>query len=291
MRGSYKFYLDDKLVREQENIITNIGKIAILRFLASITNSYASSIAIGVSDITPTVLDKKLDFEIARSNIMIRSVNYDTSSILFKATFPVGQQALVKEIAVWPIGSDRSSMLFSFDDGETWTNQLLNTADIRIGAAGMKNVVLNGSSVENKSLLTLNLANLLLNDEFVLAFISYDDNCEYIRLSFTDINGDIIYSDFIPDPHISAGIQYQTVNVLKSSFTNQTKEWAQITEVSLITKAKSTQNTTIVLDGLRIEDSNTPGGSEIISRAILSSPILKEAGSSLDIEYVLGFSL
>lgn len=291
MIGTYRFFIDGEQVYKCNNLITNYGRIAILRYLASIATVYAGTIAIGSSNHIASITDKELGFEIAQAPIKVRSVDYNNSEILFKATFDPGEKMIITEIGMYPDDSlRRSNMLYFFDADELWSGvQSRNLADVRLGASGIENTALSGGTSTVSMDSQLNLANTLPTDKFCLAFITYDDNCEKITVNFNDINGDIISADFIPETHLNGDgtAQYQVCEVLKQTFTNQSKEWEQIMSVDIDIVAKTSTNTTIVLDGFRLSDSNIPAGSEIVSITSLGTPVTKNSGCTLDIQYSL----
>ncbi len=291
MIGKYTIFIDGLKVLESPNLITDSGRITILRYLASISSVYAGALAIGISDAGPTVDDKELGYEVSSEIINLRSVDYDNSEILFKATFPVGERIVVKEIGMFPENSiARSNMVYYFDDSEDWDIvEVRNLTDIRLGESGIENTALSGGTETTTLDARQNFAEMLLTDKFCLAFLTYDDNCEYIRIQFTDINGDQMYSDFVPAAHTEdpGNPQYQIIENTRSTFTGQTNEWGQIYTIEVIIKAEDSMDTTITLDGLRISDSNIPSGSEVVSKTRLPESVIKEKDSTLDIQYSL----
>ncbi len=291
MVGRYTVSLDGEIVAESNNLITTAGRITILRFLASISSLYAASIAIGVSDVAPTVDDVELGFEVSSAVINLRSVDYTNSEILFKATFPVGERIVVKEIGMYPDNSvTRSSMIYYFDTDESWNIvEVVNLTDVRLGDSGIQNTAIAGGTIDTSQASQLNFGDLLLEDKLCLAFLTYDDNCDYIRLTFTDVNGDTMSADYVPVAHIEdpGTGQYQIIEVLKGDFTGQDKLWNQIVSAQFEIQAKPAVDTQITLDGFRTSDSNVPTGSEIVSKTSLGSEIIKEKDVTLDIQYSL----
>ena len=64
-----------------------------------------------------------------------------------------------------------------------------------------------------------------------------------------------------------------------------------ITRVSVGVKAKSLGSSTVLMDGLRINDEDSfRSDYGLISRSVLSSPITKSLGRQMDIEYRLGLT-
>lgn len=64
--GAYKIYSNGLLVSETSNIITNLGKGIILRYLAGNTGMYAGAICVGTSGVAAAATDTKLGFEFSQ---------------------------------------------------------------------------------------------------------------------------------------------------------------------------------------------------------------------------------
>lgn len=286
INGKYTISIDGVIVHEESNLITSYGRLAILRYLAGITNTYAGAIAVGVSDTSPTVNDSSLGYEVYQAPIVLKTVNYNDSQILFKASFPAGDQYSVYEIGLYPEDSvNRGSLLHYFDSLESWEGATEdNLVDGRIGESGITMRANSGGTVSISNDSWLSLTTLQANDKLELAAVLYDDNCEYIRITFTDINGDTMYADFVPSAFVSSP-QYDIITVERSVFTGQDKEWGNIVRMDVDVKANSATNTVVVLDGFRTTDSNILTGSEIVSKTRLSSPVVKSSLVTLDIQY------
>lgn len=286
INGKYTVSIDGVIVHEESNLITDYGRLAILRYLAGITNTYAGAIAVGISNASPTTLDSSLGYEVYQAPIILKTVDYNNSQILFKATFPAGDRYSVYEIGLYPEdSSNRGSLLHYFDSVESWDGAVEdNLVDIRIGESGITMNATSGGTTTISSDSQLSLSTLQSNDKFEFAVVLYDDNCDYIRVTFTDINGDTMYADFTPAV-FSSSPQYDIIAVDKSSFTGQDKEWGNIVLMEVSVKANTSTNTSVVLDGFRTTDSNILVGSEIVSKTRLSAPVVKDSLATLDIQY------
>lgn len=71
--GKYSFILDGEVVCESENIVTNVGKSAIRSFLVGDTNNWAAALGVGVGTSTATATQTKLDFEVDREPIRLKT--------------------------------------------------------------------------------------------------------------------------------------------------------------------------------------------------------------------------
>jgi len=73
LSGRYYINLDGKTVHSK-NIITNVGREAIKRYLAGDTKSWAAAIGLGVGASTASVIQTKLDFEVDREPISLMTL-------------------------------------------------------------------------------------------------------------------------------------------------------------------------------------------------------------------------
>jgi len=288
--GKYIVSLDGHVVAESPNIITDSGRIAILRFLAGISNTYAGILGVGISDAEPSPEDKELGYEVYQAPILLKSVDYGNAEILFKATFPIGDRLVIREIGLFPDEqSSRGNVVTFFDSPDDWSGTgELNVDDIRMGEAGIVMEPTVGSSTSIISDNTLNLIDVQNQDEFVFAVILYDDGCEYIRLTFQDVDGNTMVGDFTPEAYTSGSDpQYCITSLDKGSFSGLNSRWGQIVKTTVTVKANAAELTSVVLDGLRTSDSNILTGSEIVSKTLLAEPVIKEASQTLDVQYSL----
>ena len=93
---------------------------------------------------------------------------------------------------------------------------------------------------------------------------------------------------------VSAGNKIKSLtlnNLYSSSYGSGTPENTSITRISVGVKAKSSGSSTVLMDGLRINDEDSfRSDYGLISRSVLSSPITKSLGRQMDIEYRLGLT-
>lgn len=294
--GKYSLFLDGKKVAETTNLITSSGKVSILRYLAGISSTYAGSLAAGVDSTGPTTSDKELGFEVFQEKIDISSVDYVNSQVLFKSTFGVGDKMTIYEIGMFPDvqSTSRSYALTYFDSNEDWSGSyysIYTGDDVRISDTGLKLELPESSgtvaTISNDS--QFNFSDMSLSDEFALAVIFYDDNCDYIKLILTDVNGNQMVGQFdIPEIGSEDG-EYKIISLDRGSFTNLDKNWAKVIRVTLEVKDKSNAGTSVVFDGLRTVDNNIQEGSEVVSKTLLAAPVVKSADQTLDIQYSLSF--
>jgi len=301
--GVYRFYLDGELVGEAENVVTETGKQYILRYMAGLVPTMANSIAVGASSEPAYDTDTELEFELARGDIYLRSVDYGTRDVIWKATIPVGPSGVIHEVGLFPSsknnssGNYQSATLFTFDTTEDWTNiSETDTVNSRIYGAGIKDTITTASTSVNHVLPYYpgDLSGYSPNDIFVLGCVTYSDYVEDVVVTFTNNAGDTMVGTFVVPSHLEApgDPQYNMIKLDKGSFTNLDKNWSGIRSVQVTVNSSSSagggNDGIITLDGLRVIDIDQSNENyTLISRAALRSPITKQSGLTLDIEYGL----
>ncbi len=297
VKGTYTIYLDGIKVCTSDNIITNFGKVALLRYLAGNISNYAGAVAVGISDKPASPSDYTLDYELTRVGISYKTIAPSTSSIIFKSTIGSGLAGKIYEVGLFPSmqniisGLYQTATLFEFDLDESWNN--VPTRDVINARVGTSSAQIVASSYA-QSMIYLNDARLDLSgysstDVFKLAFNTFDTNCSSVSVKFINNIGAEMTGVFTPVTHTAgAGVaQYQIATITKNSFSNLMADWSNITrvEVSLSAGAGSS---TVSVDGLKIVDAdNLNVDYGIISRTTLSTPIVKDSNQTMDIEYSL----
>lgn len=296
LSGEYKFYLDGDLVVASGNIITNFGKLAIMRYLAGNITSYAGAIAVGVSPKTTNTTDFVLDYELFRVPIAYKTTNMANSSIVFKATAGSGVSGIIHEVGMFPSqnnelsGAYQTASVFNMNNDEAWQGVIArDTVNSRIGSSAITLTAAGASmsSIYNQDV-RLDLSGYSATDVFKLAFITFDNNATSIAVKFTNGDGAEIMGIFAPEAHTSgASPQYQIISITKSQFSNQNANWANIIRADVMLYAGAGAST-VAVDGLKVIDAdhlNPEYG--LVSRSTLASPVSKNSNQTLDVEYSL----
>ena len=288
--GTFVITKGNKEVFRSSNIITDAGRIVILKYMSGGGDFFADSLAIGVDTSAPATTDTGLGFEVSRLPITVSVSDPENSKVLFKSSFPEGIQLKINEIGLFSSQQGDNSYLHStFGLDEQWEGELYtNNVDTRIGLSGTA-VDLDANSTVTISKPTIsNLSYLGSEDVFRLAVILYDDNCESIAIKFTDIDGGEMLGTYaIPTYTSSPDPQYEIIDLEQVEFSGLTNLWGSITKMDMVVVSKVAGATTIVLDGLRIIDNNIQLGSEIIAKTGLSEEVVKLATESLEVQYSL----
>lgn len=292
--GHYTIYLDGNRVAESDNLITNFGKATLIRYLSGNITTYAGALAVGVDSTLPALSNSDLNFELFRVPINFKSPSFSDSSIIFKATAPVGSSGSVRELGLFPFlenaisGSYQTRTLFEFSGSESWQNVAAREVENqRVGGGGIKMEVASATTatIYNTSI-SLDLSGYSQTDTFKLAILRYDSHCTSIDVKFTTADGNDILGTFATGSYNNENPKYEIITIPKSSFSNQGADWRNITQVEVTGHFNGAG--VMSLDGMKVVDAdNLNPEFGLISHSILSTPVVKSATSTMDIEYRL----
>ena len=286
-------------------MITKFGKRFITSYLANGLNFNQKDIAIGIGSQAPTLNDSDMQFEFYRSGVFLGSTDIQTNtatgvttySVVYKTTLPTDVEGVISEIGIFPTGFTQntdysSNYISSFEDTTSWKdssgNQPISVSYFSITATA--------GQTKSYSLDTIfDLSGYGVDDSMTLAFYQTDLNLDYIYARF--YSSTTSYKE-IRFPGYSTIGQKISLPVKLSSLFNSTfsstgsTDFSKITTIEIGAKAKSSGTTNVLLDGLRLNDEdryNSQYG--LISRSVLSTPLVKTLGVEMDIEYKidLGF--
>lgn len=297
MRGIYRFYQNNELIAEHENLITTEGKRLILRYLAGQSPSLGAAIGLGVSGVAATSADTILGFEIDRVAVDLKNADYVNNVVLFKGTIEQDAAFSIYEAGLWSTatndlsGEFDSRLMTTFDsDLEAWTNITLDSSVARTGPDAAK--VSAGSSATTSPRLDvdMDLSGYSANDTFYLAFSKPNNNIASIKLIFEDTSTGGSFSLTKTVSSLPTG--YNILAFRKGDFVvSGTISWDSITRFGFDVTATATAGY-VILDGLRIEDLDTVNQNFVlVSHTVLSSPLVKSSTAPMDVEYALDFSV
>jgi hypothetical protein len=311
--GEYIFYEDGKEIGRSKNILTKFGKRYITQFLAGQSNTSSKDIALGIGSTPATVNDTQLNFEFYRSEVNITSVDIQTSTstglttygVVYKTTIPVDVSGIINEIGLFPsitLGTTDfgSRSISSFEDNQSWLDSggnypaLVTVSSPKIGPYYMSVVAASSQSKNYFYDFNLDISGYSANDSMTMAYYQSDLNLDYVFLRAYDSNNN--YYEIRYPSEATVGYKVKSLNLsslYSSGFTSGTPNKNSIVKISVGAKAKSSGATTVLLDGLRINDEDTfRVDYGMISRSVLSPSnlITKSLGKQMDIEYRLGLS-
>lgn len=318
MRGFYRFSTDGEVIAESENVITAEGKLVIARFLASLVDSYAGAIAVGVSDSPAASTDNRLTYEIARTPIVIRNVSgpdqEDIFQVSFKGSLPSVMEGYISESAIISQNFNTSSgiygdrLLSKFLSGDGWavvsssgmavTYERLGyggtSESIRVGGEGMRIYsTATGSTIEIENTNIFgDLSGYSAGDKFGIVYSSVNPSSSVvleIRL-YSDASNYFTASTPL-EGGTSSNFAYHQVEIEKGDFSKVGEPiWGDIIKMGLIVSTPSQAN--VIIDAVSLFDSDYINPNyAMISKSVISSPVLKTAGKSMDVEYFLEFKL
>ena len=309
--GEYVFYEGSKEVCRSKNLITKFGKRYLTQYLAGQSNTNLKSIALGVGSTSATVNDTQLGFEFYKSPVSMSSIDIQTSSstgistygVVYKTTLPVDVAGIINEVGLFPSVSlsstdYASNSISTFEDNQSWTDSVgvaatsVTTPFPKIGTSYLS---IGSSSSQLKEYFynfNIDISGYSALDSLTLAYYQSDTNLDYIFVRTYDSNNN--YYEIRFPGSVTAGYKINSLtlnNLYSSGFGSGTPDQSSIVKVSVGTKAKASGATTVLFDGLRINDEDsfrTDYG--MISRSVLTTPIVKSLGKEMIIEYRLGIN-
>lgn len=298
MNGEYRFYQGGVLLGSGTNLITTAGKDLILRYLAGQVPDWAGSLSVGVGELAPTITDERLNFELSAAQVDVKVADVQSGAITIKATMPTGRSGKIYEAGVFSdnnslISANPSAMLAQFDPNVKTITQITGTVT-RVDAAGGARVGAGAAQLASTTTgvkefrindLYYDLSGHIGSDEFALSYFRSDTTgVSSISVDFeTDATNYYSYS-FTPE----ANTTYNVKRFRKDAVTTTgSPTWSDIKSIYIAYNTSDVTARSITFDGLRIDDTDAYEGYNLISRAVLASPILLDDGAPLEVEYKL----
>jgi hypothetical protein len=301
MKGVFRLYQEGRLVAEVENTVTTAGKRLIQRYLAGQSANLGDAIGIGtMGSPSSAVGDVRLNFEITRVPVALKSADFTNNVIVFKGTLPQDDVYAIFEMGLWSQYSNalaagfESRLLTTFNTViEPWTNVTLDTTNVRSSIDSAKVTVGVSATVQTRnSNVLMDLSGFSGNDFFALSFYKPDNNMNSIKFVFEDLTGGGNYSSSAIS--ISAlPIGFNTITATKGSLTQTgTVSWANITRYGFDIAANAS-GSNVSLDAFRIEDTDTINQDYALVSHTTNATVLatKTAVAPMDIEYSLGVTV
>lgn len=306
LKGTYIFYQDGNEIYRKSNVITKFGKRFLTNFIAGNINNPNKDVAFGIDPTPATESDTRLGFEFYRLPIEFGSTDIQTSnsittySVIYKTTVPQDVVGNIYEIGLYPstrtsINNFDSKFLSDFDDTLDWEdpsgiNPLNYTANFRIGGNVLRMSANASSSKEYKaSIPSINMSGYSVEDTIRLAYHREDSNLLNIKIRLYSEASRYYEATVTP----TSGIGYKiSTDIPISTFfdgaTTPAPDATNINMIGIVISASSSGNTTVGMDGLRINDEDTfDPVFGLLSRSHLTTPIEKLAGRPIDVEYRL----
>lgn len=310
--GEYVFYEDGKEVGRNKNLITKFGKRYLTQYLAGQSNTNLKDVAIGIGSTAASVNDTQLGFEFYRSPVTMSSIDIQTNSttgissygVVHKTTIPVDVVGVISEIGVFPTVSlsstdYASNSISTFEDNQSWADSngafpsVLTTPTPKIGSYYLSMNAPSSGTKQYFNNFNIDISGYSALDSLTIAYRQVDLNLDYVFVRMYDSNNSYYEIRYAGDVATTGDkIKSLTLNNLYSSgYGSGAPDQTSIVKIGVGVKAKSSGATAVLFDGLRINDEDafrTDYG--LISRSVLSTPIVKTLGKQMVIEYRIGLS-
>jgi hypothetical protein len=294
LKGIYRFYQEGVLIHEEENLITNLGKVAILRYLAGYSGHFGKSIRLGVGSTAANAADVTLNFENVQAPVTLISPDYTNTWLVFKARLAENLAGSFYEVGLSNSYNEQvpmyaSALILTFDNTvENWSGGTYNTTNARTGAANLRLAPATSSTTTVTLDTLIDLSGYSSSDDFKLAYRNNNSNASSVFLRFyTDASNYFTYT--INSPAVS----YNIATFNKNNFVaTGSPSWGNITQVGVSATAGAGGAAQVDFDGFRIDDKDTYNQVEtLVSRTVLGTPVTKAVGVPLDVEYTLDLTL
>ena len=309
--GEYVFYEDGKEVGRNKNLITKFGKRYLTQYLAGQSNTNLKDVAIGIGSTAASVNDTQLGFEFYRSPVTMSSIDIQTNSttgvssygVVHKTTIPVDVVGVISEIGIFPTVSlsstdYASNSISTFEDNQSWTDSngafpsVLTTPTPKIGSYYLSMNAPSSGTKQYFNNFNIDISGYSALDSLTIAYRQVDLNLDYVFVRMYDSNNNYYEIRYAADVLVGDKIKSLTLNNLYSSgYGVGATDQSSIVKIGVGVKAKASGATAVLFDGLRINDEDafrTDYG--LISRSVLSTPIVKTLGKQMVIEYRIGIN-
>jgi len=304
IKGTYIFKEDGIEIFRSENVITKFGKRFLTNFIAGNVAFAKKDLALGIDNTSATINDTRLGFEFYRLPVELGTIDIQTIegsstySVVYKSTIPADVSGTISEVGLYP--SNRSStvnydskFLLDFNDALSIYDSAGNhpvIIDTENGKIGGNLITLSSNSTSPKEYSALfsqlDISGYSVNDSLRLAYYKNDTNLEKIILRFYSSDSDYYYYEITP----ASGTGYKISDdiLINELISYGSPNSSAIVKIGIIIDPVSGQSTSVGMDGFRINDEDTFDPIfGIISRSVLSTPLLKVNGRQVDIEYRL----
>jgi len=302
LKGTYIYYENGQEIYRSSNVITKYGKRFLTSFLAGRDSFSSKSMAFGIDSTAALDTNTRLGFEFYRTPVSFGSTDIQTLNdittyaVVYKATIPQDVAGYITEVGIYPeykesLNSYDSKFIADFDNQLDWTNTpLITTTNARIGQY-LLNMSSNGTSAKEykTNIQVLDLSGYSINDTLKLGYVKNDANLQNIIIKF--YSSALDYYSVTITPESGTGYKISSDISLNNLFTNASTanvDPSNINQIGVTITPVSAQSTSVGLDALRINDEDTfDPNFGLISRSVLSTPLVKLAGRQVDVEYRL----
>lgn len=276
-------------------MITADGRRYFRRYFANRAGSVIGAISIGAGSAAPTLNDDRMQFEFYRVPITLVEYDFVDDRLIVKASFPEESEGVITEVGLWtsetnPVSANQAStLLCTFQTEEGWTPSTYDATNFRVGNESLKHTpAASGMESSVRPDISLDLSQYSSADRLVLAYNVQNNNTASIKFRFR-VDATNYYEFSIANPATG----YAVTSILKANAVAVgVPSWDMISDIEVITTSKASGSSSVLFDGLRIEDydSETPEYG-MLARWVLAEPVTKSAGIVQDLEYSLRLNI
>jgi hypothetical protein len=290
MLGIYRITIGNETY-EYKNLITDAGRLGLLRTIAGQRNGWATSIGAGIGATAATTADTTLEFPVTGGDMSATIVDPVNEKIYFKSALPLNSQCRVYELGCHSTNvlSTRSSetgggnLMVVFTSELPWVDVegtvVSDITNNRVGLDSLAYDIPSSDTVKGYTSFINDLSHIPNTATFKFAY--YCNNIADLVLRFKTDD-----SNYFEENGWTVTNGYNISSAAKSSFTvTGNPSWSDIQTLEVEVDSTASAGT-ISLDALRYD---LPPGSEsnLLSRVILTTPQDKFPGVPMDIEYMV----
>jgi hypothetical protein len=307
IKGTYIFSQDGQEIYRSKNVITKFGKRFFTNFIAGNINDLEKDMAFGIGSTAASEDDTRLEFEFYRVPVTLGATNIQTAnnvttySVIYKTTIPQDVAGEIKEVGIYPstrssINNFDSKFLSDFYDSLDWKDENNNnpqfaTTGVKVGD-NVLTMTSNSTSARQytQEIDPIDFSGYSVYDSIKLAFYRNDVRLSSVKVRFYSSNNG--YYEITLSPSASIGY-YLSPDILMSTVfagatTTPAPDRTAINKIGIIITPTTGNETSIGMDGLRINDEDTFDPSfGLISRSVLATALSKATGRAVDVEYKL----
>lgn len=290
LNGYYVIKSNNEFVASSKNVITTSGFSTINKYLAGSLNSWADYLAVGVfvTKNAASASDTQLEYEVGRYQINLKSYATISGSnqIFLKADLPDILTASISDIGIFssPNLKNDNFIISDFSELVSGSTAWLNTTTTSNSKYGASNVYIysSGSVISNNNL-SINLNGYAGSDYASLLVYSPANASGKFQIRFQDTAG-YLWNTASGTASVAGG-SWMAVTI---PFTNQPDTNFNYIVNSLSINFVTAATSSLVFDALKLNSGNVKYiDSQVISRTILPTPIIKDYGKPMQIEYYM----
>jgi len=294
MQGLYRVHIG-KETYEYRNLITDSGKLALLKAIAGKRAGWASSIVVGIGSASASASDQSLQFTVSGAELNLAIVDPVNEKVFFKTSLPE-----IDDYSFYELGchagnfttAQRSvetggTLLMVFLTTAPWVDEIgtsvADTTHNRIGADSISYNILVSATAKGGINVVNDFSQLPASTEFKLAYYSSNLADLILRLKTDD-------SNYFSCNTWTVANGYNIDSAAKSDFVaTGSPDWASIRFLEVEATATGSAGV-ISLDAFRYDLVGT-SNEGLLSRVVISPAQIKKVGLPMDVEYELDLSI